>query len=475
MLFCKIRKFFKKKEDIKTNQKNKLFYKVRNQNKTQNSSVSGFSFASLFKAKELHKRLGFTLFILIIYRFASFIPLPGVDVEQLASFKAQISGSFFGMFDVFSGGSISRMTIMALNISPYITASILFQLLGVVSPYFASLKKDGEIGREKIKKYTKWATLGLAIVQGYGIASALEFMKGTSELVIVPGIMFRLMACMILSCSTMLVMWFGEQITSRGIGNGSSIIIYSGIVANLPSSIVRLFELRRSGEVPLFTLFLLCVMIIGLFALIVFAERIERQIEIHYTQKQISANAMSQARTSYLPIKLNSAGVLPPIFASTILTLPVMLLNAVGATKYTWGKYIAQNMVHGSWLYILFYALMIFVSSSVYASLYFDCQDTAHNLNKGGGFIKGIRPGQKTVEFLEKLLLKISVLGGIYLVIICIVPEIMMSQFLVSLYFSGTSFIIVVGVAVDFIERVMTTMLAARYEKLFKKGYGGLL
>lgn len=446
------------------------------QNRFQQKASSGnLSVTALLKAKELHKRLMFTFLVLVAYRLASFIPLPGVDVEQLSSLQARISGSFFGMFDVFSGGSLSRMTIMALNIAPYITSSILFQLLGSVSPYFAQLKKQGEMGREKIKKYTKLGALGLSIVQGYSLATALEFMKDTSELVMFPGFAFRLIACMIFCCSTMIVMWFGEQITSRGIGNGSSIIIYTGIVANLPGSIVRLLSLGKSGQVAVFKLFIVCIMVFALFALIVFCERIERPIEVHYTRRQVSSNMMMDARSSFLPIKLNPAGVLPPIFAGTILTVPTMILSAIGIGKFAWGRYILENLVHGSWIYIVCYALLIFSVSSIYASMFFDCKDTADSLNKSGGFIRGFRPGQQTADFLEKLLVKVATLGGMYLVIICIVPEIMMSQSLVSLYFSGTSFIIVVSVAIDFIERVRTTILAFRYEKLFKKGYGGLM
>jgi len=243
----------------------------------------------------------------------------------------------------------------------------------------------------------------------------------------------------------------------------------------LPSSIVRLFSLGKSGEVAIFNLFIVCAMVFALFALIVFCERIERPVEVHYTRKQISSNMMMDARSSFLPIKLNPAGVLPPIFAGTILTVPTMLLSALGVGKYAWGKYILQNLVHGSWIYILCYAVLIFSVASIYASMFFDCKETADNLNKSGGFIKGYRPGQKTVEFLEALLQRVSTLGGVYLVIICIMPELMMSQSLVSLYFSGTSFIIVVSVAIDFIERIRTTILAFRYEKLFKKGYGGLM
>lgn len=436
---------------------------------------SGFSFKALFKAKDLHKRLAFTFCILVAYRLASFIPLPGIDIAQLATFKAKISGSFFGMFDVFSGGSLSRLTIMALNIAPYISSSILFQLLGSVSPYFANLKKQGEIGKEKIKRYTKYGALVLSVVQGYGLATALEIMQGTSEIVMFPGFEFRFLACLVFCCSTMMVMWFGDQITSRGIGNGSSIIIYTGIVANLPNSIFRLFEIGRSGEVAIFKLFIVCMCVLFLFGLIVFVERIERPVEVHYTRKQVSATMMMDARSSFLPIKLNPAGVLPPIFANTILVVPAMLLGAIGIGKYEWGQYILSNLTRGSWIYIMLYALLIFSVSSIYASLFFDCKETADNLNKGGGFIRNVRPGQKTVEFLEKLLMKVSTLGGLYLVLICVIPEILMSQSLVSLYFSGTSFIIVVGVAIDFIERIRTTILAFRYEKLFKKGYGGLM
>lgn len=445
--------------------------------KSAKSSLNqgGFSFKALIKSKELHKRLGFTFCILLVYRLVSFIPLPGIDVEQIASLQARISGSFFGMIDVFSGGSLGRMTIMALNIAPYISSSILFQLLGTISPYFANLKKQGEIGRSKITKYTKWGALALSVVQGYGLATALELMKDTSEIVMFPGWAFRIIACLIFCGSTMLVMWFGEQITSRGIGNGSSIIIYTGIVANLPSSLVKLFSLGKSGEVAIFKLFLVCLLIFMLFLLIVFVERIERPVEVHYTRKQISASMMMEARSSYLPIKLNPAGVLPPIFAGTILTVPAMLLSTFGIAKYEWGRYILQNLGHGKWLFTVLYAILIFSVSSIYATMFFDCKETADNLNKSGGFIRGYRPGEQTAKFFEELLLRVSSIGGVYLTLICVVPEIMMSQSLVSLYFSGTSFIIVVGVALDFIERIRTTILSFRYEKLFKSGYGGLM
>jgi len=436
---------------------------------------TGFSFKALMKAKDLHKRLGFTFCILIAYRLASFIPLPGIDIEQIATFKAKISGNLLGMFDVFSGGSLSRMTIMALNIAPYISSSILFQLLGAVSPYFANLKKQGAIGQEKIKRYTKYGALVLSIVQGYGMATALEWMQGTSEIVMFPGFEFRFLACLTFCCSTMLVMWFGEQITSRGVGNGSSVIIYTGIVANLPNALVKLFEAGRSGQVAIFKLLIVCACVLFLFGLIVFVERIERPVEVHYTRKQVSATMMMEARSSFLPIKLNPAGVLPPIFANMILVVPTMLLGAIGIGKYEWGQYILSNLTRGSWIYIVLYATLIFSVSSVYASLFFDCKSTADNLNKSGGFIKGIRPGQKMAEFLEVLLVKVATLGGSYLVLICVIPEILMSQSLVSLYFSGTSFIIVVNVVIDFVERIRTTILAFRYEKLFKKGYGGLM
>lgn len=444
-------------------------------NTKQNVAKGGFSFKALIKSKELHKRLGFTFCILLAYRLASFIPLPGIDVEQLASVQARISGSFFGMFDVFSGGALGRMTIMALNIAPYISSSILFQLLGSVSPYFANLKKQGEMGRAKIQKYTKWGALVLSIVQGYGLATALELMKDTSEIVMFPGFAFRIIACFIFCCSTMLVMWFGEQITSRGIGNGSSIIIYTGIVANLPNSLVQLFALGKSGEVALLKLFIVCLSVLLLFTVIVFAERIERPVEVHYTRKQVSASMIMDARTSYLPIKLNPAGVLPPIFAGTILSVPAMILSGMGVGKYAWGKYLLDNLGHGKWLFTVLYAVLIFSVSAIYATMFFDCKETADNLNKSGGFIKGYRPGEKTRVFLEVLLKKVATMGGVYLMFICVVPEILMSKSLVSLYFGGTSFIIVVGVALDFIERVKTTILSFRYEKLFKSGYGGLM
>lgn len=436
---------------------------------------SSFSFNAFWKAKDFHKRLLFTLAILFVYRLVSFIPLPGIDINNLSAIQARISGSFFGMFDIFSGGSLSRMTIMALNISPYISSSILFQLLGSVSPYFANLKKQGEIGRATIAKYTKYGALVLSIGQGYGLATGLEIMKETSEVVMFPGWEFRILACLIFCCSTMIVMWFGEQITSRGIGDGSSVIIYTGIVANLPGAILKLFSMGKNGEISSLKVLLVCLVVLFLISLIVFVEGIERPVEIHYTRRQVSATMITEARSSYLPIKLNPSGVLPPIFASTILTFPPMLVNFLGGSKYEWGYYLLSNLNHGTLLFTILYALLIFSVSGIYASMFFDCKETADRLNKDGGFIKGCRPGVKTIEFLESLLVKIASIGGIYLVLVCVIPEVLMSSALVSLYFSGTSFIIVVGVAIKLIERVKTTMLAFRYEKLFKKGYGGLM
>lgn len=434
-----------------------------------------FSIAALVSSKDLHKRLLFTFVVLVCYRFASFVPLPGVDMVAVEALGAKISGSFFGMFDVFSGGSLSRMTIMALNIAPYISSSILFQLLGAVSPYFAALKKQGEVGRAKINQYTRYGALVLSIVQGYGLATYLELVKEGSEIVMFPGFGFRFMACLIFCCSTMIVMWLGEQITARGIGNGSSVIIYAGIVANLPGAIIRLFAMGRNGQISIAQVFLVCFLALFLLVFIVFVERIERPIEILYSRKQISAKMAQESHSSTLPVKLNPAGVLPPMFASSVLLVPATILAGVGLGKYEWGKYVISCLSHGTIFFTVMYAVLILFFSSFYALLVFDPKETAENLNRSGGFIRGYRPGQKTAEFFEKFVTKISTIGGIYLTFICVVPEILMSKSLISLYFSGTSFIIIVGVAVDFIERVKTTILTYRYEKLFKKGYGGLL
>ncbi len=441
--------------------------------------MNNFSLKALLTSKDLHKRLGFTLFILFLYRFASFIPLPGIDTANLNGLKEKITGSFFEIFDVFSGGSLSRMTIMALNVSPYIASSIFFQLIGSVHPYFAALKKQGDVGREKLTKYTRYGALLLSIFQGYGLATALEYMESTSAIVMFPGLTFKLIACLTFCASTMLVIWFGEQINSRGIGNGSSVLIYAGIVANLPSAIINLFSMAQIGTISLLKVLIVLVVILFLFSFIVFVEKIERLVPVHYTRKQISASLITEARSSFLPIKLNPAGVLPPIFANTVLIFPAMLVSVLGNTfglfKYDWMQSLASSLKHGSFIYILLYAILIFSVSSIYASMFFDTESTSDNLNKSGGFVKGYRPGAQTSQLLEKILFKVSMLGGLYLVIICILPEILMSLSLVSLYFSGTSFIIVVGVAMDLIERIKTTILAFHYEKLFKKGYGGLL
>lgn len=436
---------------------------------------NSFSIAALKKAKDLKKRIFFTILVLMAYRISSYIPLPGINMDAIAILKSKITSGFFGMFDVFSGGSLSRMTIMALNIAPYISSSIAIQLLGGLSPHFMALKKQGEVGRMKLSQYTRYGALILSVIQGYGLSTYLEYVKEGTNLVMFPGWHFRFMTCLTFCCCTMIVMWLGEQITSRGLGNGSSIIIYAGIVANLPSSIFKLFEMSRTNQISLLQLFFVCGVVILLLSIIVFVERIERPIEVHYSSKQVSSRMGIEARSSAMPIKLNPAGVLPPMFASSVLLFPATLMSGLGFAGHKWGEYIISMFSHGSLFFTVMYGILIFFFSSFYALLVFDPKETAENLNRSGGFIRGYRPGNKTAEFFEGFIKKISFIGGLYLAFICILPEIMMSKSLVSLYFSGTSFVIIAGVAIDVMERIRTAVLAFKYEKLFKKGYGGLL
>lgn len=435
---------------------------------------SGFSFYGFFKSKDLHKRLFFTFSIILFYRFCSYIPLPGINMEAVASIQSKISSGFFGMFDVFSGGSLSRMSIMALNIAPYISSSIIFQLLGSVSPYFMALKKQGEVGRSKINQYTRLGALVLSVFQGYGLAVYLETVKDVMEIVMFPGMFFRILSCLIFCASTIIVMWMGEQITSRGIGNGSSIIIYSGIVANLPSSLISIFNMGKSGQLSVLQVLFIFSIVMFLLSFIVFAERIEREVEIFYSKRQVSAKLLKDSSSSKMPIKLNPAGILPPMFANSVLLLPATMLSAFGIEKYSWGKYIIYSLSHGSNFFTFMYVVLIMFFSSFYASLVVDPKETTANLKTSGGFVRGIAPDGRTVKFFEDLIFRLSILGGLYLSIVCVIPEILMSKSLLSLYFSGTSFVIIVGVAVDFVEKLKTTIISFQYKKLFKKGFGGM-
>jgi preprotein translocase subunit SecY len=435
-----------------------------------------FAINALFKAKELHKRLGFTFILLAIYRFASQVSLPGIDVENITAFQARIAKGFLSTFDMLSGGSMSRMTIMAFNIGPYISASILFnQLLTQVHPYFAALKKQGELGRAQLNQYTRYAALGMSLGYGYGLAIGLEIMQDTASHVIYPGILFRLMIALTICCSTAILIWLSEQISSRGIGNGSSVIIFCGIVANFPNSLFKLLEIGQNSEYGILKVLLVAAIIFVLLFIIVFCEKVERTIDVQYTRKQVSAALMIEAKAAKFPIRLNPSGPMPAIFAGQVVMVPVSIIYYLGLNKYSWGESLMSGLQHGGWLYVWLYGIAVYTLATVAANAFFDCENVAFNLNQSGGFVKGYRPGAQTQALFEKILRRVSLFGGLYLVLVCIVPEIMLKTSLVSVYFSGTSLLIVVSVIVDFVQRVQTAILEAKYGKLFEKGYGGLL
>jgi preprotein translocase subunit SecY len=424
-----------------------------------NLSLSAFS-----KATELKQRLWYTLGALVVFRFLTFVPVPGIDPIRFAEvFQKQAQG-ILGMLNLFSGGGLERMSIVALNIMPYITASIIVQLLTSLSPTLGALRKEGESGRRKINEYTRYGAVLLAIAQGYGIAITME----RSGLAIEPGFVFRLTAVITLVGGTMFLMWLGEQITSRGVGNGSSLIIFAGIVAAMPKAIGSVFELSRSGELSialvLAILALLVVVIVG----IVFMERAQRKVPIQYPKRQVG-NKMFQGDTSHMPLKLNTAGVIPPIFASSLLLLPLSVANFSSGEGPEWLGWITRTFQHGAPLYMISYALLIAFFCFFYTAVVFNPEETSENLKKQGGFVPGIRPGQKTADYLDYVLTRITVVGAAYLVVICLLPEFLIAEAKVPFYLGGTSLLIVVSVTMDTIQQIQGHLLAHQYDAVLKK------
>jgi len=427
------------------------------------------NFGQLSKATELKKRLWFTLGALVIYRLGTYIPLPGIDPSILQEIFRQQQGGILGMFDMFAGGAFGRMTIFALGIMPYISSAIIMQLLTAVSPHFEALKKEGEPGRKKINQYTRYGTVVLATLQGYGIAVGLEGMSGAQgSAVIDPGLFFRLSAVITLVGGTMFLMWLGEQITARGVGNGISLIIFSGIVANLPRALAGTLELGRTGALSAGLIMLLLVMAVGVITLIVYVERAQRRVVVQYPKRQVG-NRMFGGDNSHMPLKINTAGVIPPIFASSLLLLPITVAGLSAGQGPEWLSIVTANLGHGQPLYLLIYALLISFFAFFYTSVVFNPSETADNLRKNGGFVPGIRPGKNTAEYLDYVLTRITVLGAIYLTAISILPEILISQYAVPFYFGGTSLLIVVTVTMDTVAQVQSHLLAHQYEGLIKK------
>ncbi|MCX5569204.1 MULTISPECIES: preprotein translocase subunit SecY [Kaistia] len=428
--------------------------------------AANLNFGAFAKAEALKKRIWFTLGALLVYRLGTYIPLPGINPEALASAFSNQQSGILGLFNMFSGGAVGRMAIFALGIMPYISASIIIQLMTSIVPSLEALKKEGEAGRKIINQYTRYGTVLLALVQAYGISVGLE---GGSNIVIDPGMFFRISTVITLTGGTMFLMWIGEQITSRGIGNGISLIIFAGIVANIPHALIGMLELGRQGALPTWVILAVAVVAVVAIAFIVFMERAQRRLIIQYPKRQVG-NRMFQGESSHLPLKLNTSGVIPPIFASSLLLLPATIANftAQGGAP-GWLTSTVALLGHGTVLYMLLYAAMIIFFAFFYTAIVFNPTDTADNLKKHGGFIPGIRPGQRTAEYIDYVLTRITLLGAIYLVIVCLLPEALISATHVPFYFGGTSLLIVVNVTMDTVSQVQGHLLAHQYEGLVKK------
>ncbi len=431
--------------------------------------ASSLNLGAFAKATELKKRIWFTLGALVIYRLGTYIPIPGIDPAVLAEIFNQQRGGILGMFDMFSGGALGRMTILALNIMPYISAAIIMQLMTAVSPQLEALKKEGESGRKKINQYTRYFTVVLATFQSFGIAIGLEGMRGSlGGAVIDPGIFFRISTVVTLTGGTVFLMWLGEQITARGVGNGISLIIFSGIVANLPQALAATLELGRTGALSTLFIILLLLMAAGTVTAMVFIERAQRRIIVQYPKRQVG-NKMFGGESSHLPLKLNTSGVIPPIFASSLLLLPLTVVNFMAGQGPAWLQEIIARVGQGQPLYIALYVSMIVFFAFFYTAVIFNPTETADNLKKFGGFVPGIRPGKNTADYLDHVLTRLTVVGAIYLSVVCVLPEILISQYAVPFYFGGTSLLIVVSVTMDTVAQVHSHLLAHQYEGLIKK------
>ena len=413
---------------------------------------------------DLRNRIFFTLFILSVYRFGTFVPLPGIDPEQLQVMMEGNQKGLLGMFNVFAGGAVSRMAIFALGIMPYISSSIIVQLLTGVSDYFKNLKSQGETGRQKITQITRYGTVLLATVQGYGLSVGLE---SSANLVINPGIYFKITTVTTIVAGTMFLMWLGEQITQRGIGNGISLIIFSGIVAEIPRALVTTFELGRTGAISTMMIILIFVLLVATIMFIVFMERALRKILINYPKRQMG-NKIYGGDSSHLPLKINSAGVIPAIFASALLLLPVTFSNFNASQNDTF-QTIVSFFSQGQPLYMLLYASGIIFFTFFYTSITFNPNETAENLRKYGGFIPGIRPGESTALYIDNILTKLTTIGALYLTLVCLMPEFLIANYPIPFYLGGTSILIVVVVAIDTVTQIQTRLMSSQYEQLIKK------
>ena len=421
------------------------------------------------KATELKRRLWFTLGCLIVYRFGTYIPMPGIDPVVISDIFQQQAGGILGVFDAFAGGAVSRMSILALGIMPYISAAIIMQLMSAVSPKIEALKKEGEQGRKKINQYTRYGTVLLATLQGYGVAVGLEgIVSSQGAAVAEPGLFFRASTVITVVGGTIFLMWLGEQITARGVGNGISLIIFSGIVANLPIALVTTLEAGRTGSLSALLIIVLLVMAVTVVGCIVFIERAQRRIIVQYPKRQVGQK-MFGGEASHLPLKLNTAGVIPPIFATSLLLMPVTVAGFSAGAGSGWLSTISAYLGRGQPLYLLLFVAMIVFFAFFYTAIVFNPVDTADNLKKYGGFIPGIRPGKNTAEYLDYVLTRLTVVGAAYLAAVCILPEILITQYSVPFYFGGTSLLIVVSVTMDTVAQIQSHLVAHQYEGLIRK------
>ncbi|AKJ69838.1 preprotein translocase subunit SecY [Pandoraea thiooxydans] len=418
------------------------------------------------KYTDLRRRLIFLLLALTVYRIGAHIPVPGIDPDQLAQLFQRQQGGILGMFNMFSGGALSRFTIFALGIMPYISASIIMQLLAMVSPQLEALRKEGQAGQRKITQYTRYFTVGLALFQALAIAVTLESQPG---LVVDPGLMFRLTTVITLVTGTMFLMWLGEQITERGLGNGISLIIFAGIAAGLPNAIGGLFELVRTGSIGIFSAIVICVLVVAVTYFVVFVERGQRKILVNYAKRQVG-NKLYGGQASHLPLKLNMAGVIPPIFASSIILFPATIANWFSASgSMRWLKDVASKLSPGQPIYVMLYALAIVFFCFFYTALVFNSKETADNLKKSGAFVPGIRPGDQTARYIDKILTRLTLAGALYVVLVCLLPEFLVLRWNVPFYFGGTSLLIIVVVTMDFMAQVQSYVMSQQYESLLRK------
>ena len=432
--------------------------------------AANFNFGAFSKAAELKKRIWFTLGALVVYRLGTYIPLPGIDAQILQDVFSQQAGGILGMFDMFAGGALGRMSIFALNIMPYISAAIIMQLLTAVSPRFQAMKKEGEAGRKKINQYTRYGTVLLATFQAYGLAVGMEGMTDSTgaTAVINAGLFFRATTVITIVGGTIFLMWLGEQITQRGVGNGISLIIFAGIIAELPAALAQTMEMGRTGALPTIAIIGILLLAVIVISAIVFVERSQRRIVVQYPKRQ-QGNKMFGGESSHLPLKLNTSGVIPPIFASSMLLLPFSIISFSGGRGPEWLTTASALIGPGQPLFLVLFVGLIVFFAFFYTAIVFNPEETADNLKRNGGFVPGIRPGKNTADYLDYVLTRLTVVGAAYLAIVCIIPEWLRNEFAVPFYFGGTSLLIVVTVTMDTVAQVHAHLLAHQYEGLIKK------